>query len=74
MAWLEDSISIYRTSNFTVRDGVIENNNAPTGVCMMFEGSQSGVQGGLVEDVELRGCGQGFSGYPMTDLTFRNNI
>ena len=26
-----------------------------------------------MEDVELRGCGQSFSGYPMTDLTFRNN-
>ena len=39
IAWLEDSISIYRSSNFTVKNGVIENNNAPQGVCLMFEGS-----------------------------------
>ena len=31
------------------------------------------MSGGLVTDVEARGCGQCFSGYPMTDLTFRGN-
>ena len=40
IAWQEDSFSVYRSSNFTVRDGVIHNNNAPTGMCLMFEGSK----------------------------------
>ena len=73
VAWPEDTISLWRTSDFRVNDGVIENNNAPTGVCLMFEGSKDGVSGGLVTDVEARGCGQCFSGYPMTDLTFSGN-
>ena len=68
VAWPEDSISIYRSSNVEVTNGVIEGSNAPTGICLMFEGSDPDVHGGLIENVEARYCQGCFSGYPITDL------
>ena len=56
ISWPEDSISIYRSSNVEVTNGVIEGSNAPTGICLMFEGSKTDVHGGLIENVEARYC------------------
>ena len=43
IAWPEDSISIYRSSDVPVTNGVVDSSNAPTGICVMFEGSAIGV-------------------------------
>jgi len=55
-SWTEDSISTWRSSNTVMRNGVVDGNNAETGICVMFEGSQSDIQGGLVQAVEARHC------------------
>lgn len=36
-AWPEDSISMWRSANTTVQDGLIAGSNAVTGVGLMFE-------------------------------------
>ena len=72
IAWPEDSISIYRSSDVLVSDGVIEGSNAPTGICLMFEGSDPDVHNGTIENVEARYCQGCFSGYPIDGLTERN--
>lgn len=56
VSWVEDSISIYRSSNVIVEDGVIDGNNANTGICLMFEGSETGVGNGRIENVEAIHC------------------
>ena len=56
IAWPEDSISIYRSSDVPVTNGVVEGSNAPTGICVMFEGSATGVSNGRIENVEARYC------------------
>jgi len=45
-AWTEDSISVWRSSNATLRNGLVDGNNSPTGVGVMFEGdSQEAAEG-----------------------------
>ena len=56
IAWPEDSISLYRSSDIEVTNGVVEGSNAPTGICVMFEGSDPNATGGLIENVEARYC------------------
>ena len=73
IAWPEDSISIYRSSDVPVTNGVVEGSNAPTGICLMFEGSATGVSNGRIENVEARYCQGCFSGYPIEGLYQRNN-
>ena len=73
IAWPEDSISIYRSSDVPVTNGVIEGSNAPTGICLMYEGSATGVSNGRIENVEARYCQGCFSGYPIEGLYQRNN-
>lgn len=68
-----DSISLWRSSNVDVRNGVVDGNNAHNGICVMFESSESSVYGGHLENVEARNCQGCFSGYPATDLTMINN-
>ena len=40
----------------------------------MFEGSEEGTHGGLIENVEARHCQGCFSGYPIVDLVKRINF
>ena len=48
IAWPEDSMSAYRSNNLVMKNGVVEGSNAPTGWCLMFEGSNEGNVGGLI--------------------------
>ena len=72
-SWGQDGINIWRTSDFTVKNGVVENVVTPHGVCMMFEGSDENVSGGSLTNVEARGCRTCFSGYPQKGLVMQNN-
>ena len=74
IAWPEDSISMYRSSDMSVTNGVVEGSNAPTGICVMYEGSDPDAAGGLIENVEARYCQGCFSGFPIRDLVQRNNV
>jgi hypothetical protein len=67
-SWPEDSISAWHSSNVTIRNGVVDGSNAPTGICIMFEGSSEDSKGGIIENVEARNCGGCFSGYPQKGL------
>ena len=55
-AWTGDTVSMWRSSNATVANGIVDGNNAPNGICVMFEGSDHAVHGGLIENVEARNC------------------
>ena len=68
VAWPEDSISAYRSSDVEITNGVVEGSNAPTGICVMYEGSSHEAQGGLIQNVEARYCQGCFSGYPISGL------
>ncbi|HEX5754670.1 MAG TPA: FG-GAP-like repeat-containing protein [Archangium sp.] len=71
-SWPEDNISVFQSSRVTVRRGVVDGNNSPSGVGVMFELSDGVGSGGLCEDVEAVRQGNGcFSGYPARGVTFR---
>ena len=36
-SWVEDVVSVWRSAHCTVRDGLIDGNNSPSGVGVMFE-------------------------------------
>lgn len=60
-SWPEDSVNVYQSSNVTIRNGLIDGNNSPTGVGVIFDG---GTASGLVEDVDALRMGNGcFSNY-----------
>jgi hypothetical protein len=63
---------MWRSSNVEIRNGVVDGNNANNGICVMFEGSEESVHGGLVENVEARNCQGCFSGYPANGLVMRD--
>lgn len=68
VAWTEDNVSLYYSDDCVVRRGLLDGNNSPSGVGVMFEGSRNG----LVEDVDTVAQGNGsFSAYPGHDITFR---
>lgn len=70
-SWTEDNISVYHSANVTVRRGLVEGNNSPTGDGVMFEARPSD-WGGLCEDVDAVRQGNGnFAGYPAFGVTFR---
>ena len=73
-SWTEDTISAYRSSNVTIRNGVVDGNNAMTGIGVMYEGSSKETHGGLTENVEVRHAMGCFSGYPSNGLVMRNNV
>ena len=60
-SWTEDAISAWRSSDVTIRQGIVDGNNSPHGIGVMFEGSESATHGGLVEDVDAihQGGGRG---------------
>jgi hypothetical protein len=71
-SWTEDNLSLYRSSNVTVRRGLIDGNNSPTGVGVMYEQDDPTKHGGLCEDVDAVDMGDGcFSAYGGNNITFR---
>jgi Right handed beta helix region len=68
VAWTADNVSIYFSDGCIVRRGLLEGNNGPWSVGIMFENSHNG----LVEDVDTTAQGNGsFGVYPGTNVTFR---
>ena len=64
---VEDNVSIIDSPNVTIANGVIDGNNSPSGVGVMFEGDS---QGGHVENVDVIHMGNGgFSSYS-DDVSF----
>jgi len=60
-SWPEDNVNIYQSLGVTVRRGVIDGNNSPSGVGVIFDGDNAT---GLVEDVDALRMGNGcFSNY-----------
>jgi hypothetical protein len=63
-----DNISIYYSDHCVIRRGLLDGNNSPWSVGVMFEYSRYG----LVEDVDTVAQGNGsFSAYPGHEITFR---
>ena len=61
VAWTEDNISVYQSPNVTIQNGVIDGNNSPSGVGVMFE---EGSTGSLASHVDTIHMGNGaFSAY-----------
>ena len=59
-------------SRVTIRRGVVDGNNSPSGVGIMFEQSDGVTSGGLCEDVDAVHQGNGcFFAYPARNITFR---
>ena len=73
ISWTGDSMNMWRSSEVTISNGLINGSNAPTGMCIMFEGSDPAVHGGLIENVEAINCLGCFSGYPANGLR-QNNV
>jgi len=70
-SWTEDSISIYRSSNSTVRRGLVDGNDSPSGVGVMIEQDDITKSDGLVEDVDAVHMGDGcFSAYGARNIRF----
>lgn len=69
-AWPEDNVNVYKSNEATIRRGLIDGNNSPSGVGVIFDG---GTSTGLVEDVDTVRMGNGcFSAYAGgNDVTFR---
>ena len=70
-SWVEDTISAWRSSNVVIKHGLIDGNNANTGICLMYEGSSHETHGGLFEDIDAVHCQGCFSGYPSNGLVMR---
>ena len=79
-SWVEDNVSVYQSSDVVVRRGLVDGNNSPSGVGIMFEQDAGTSRGGLCEDVDAVRMGNGcFSAYPGRGVTFvrtrcRDNI
>lgn len=64
-SWPEDNVNAYKSKNITVRRGLVDGNNSPSGVGVIFDGDTSE---GLVEDVDAVRMGNGcFSAYAGAD-------
>jgi hypothetical protein len=72
VAWTEDNVNSWHSSNTKIRRGLVDGNNSPSGVGVIFEHS-SVANGGLVEDVDAVRMGNGcFSAADAHNVTFRN--
>jgi len=77
-SWTEDNISVYQSNNVTVRNGLIDGNNSPSGDGVMFESGGSRVTGqtitaGRVEDVDTVHQGNGcFGAWAASGVVFHN--
>jgi hypothetical protein len=57
----EDNVNVYHSNNVTIENGVIDGNNSPSGVGVLFEGDSGG---GVVRNVDVvRQSSGGFSSY-----------
>jgi pectate lyase len=57
----EDNINVYHSNNVTIENGVVDGNNSPSGVGVLFEGDSGG---GIVRNVDVvRQSNGGFSSY-----------
>jgi hypothetical protein len=73
VAWTEDNVNTWHSSNITVRRGLIDGNNSPSGIGVIFEHDNGRWTGGLVEDVDAIRMGNGcFSAADANNVTFRN--
>lgn len=74
--WTEDNVSIYQSDGCIVRRGLLDGNNSPSGVGVMFEDAVEG----LGQDIDAVRMGNGaFFAYPGTNITYqrtraKNNI
>jgi hypothetical protein len=60
-SWPEDDVNAYRSKNMTIRRGLVDGDNSPSGVGVIFDNTGSY---GLVEDVDAVRMGNGcFSDY-----------
>jgi hypothetical protein len=60
-SWPEDNVNVYKSMDATIRRGLVDGNNSPSGVGVIFDGDTST---GLVEDVDAIRMGNGcFSNY-----------
>jgi hypothetical protein len=67
-SYVEDNISVYKSPNVEVRNGLVDGNNAPNGTGVMFEESDDG----LCEDVLTAHMGNGaFTAAGSQNCTFR---
>lgn len=70
-SWTEDSVSLWRSSNFTVRRGLVDGSNSPSGVGVMVEQDDPSRSDGVVEDVDAVRMGDGcFSAYGGKHIRF----
>ncbi len=69
-SWPEDNVNVYQSSGVEIRRGLIDGNNSPSGVGVIFDG---GMALGVVEDVDAIRMGNGcFSDYAGSDgVVFR---
>lgn len=69
-SWPEDNVNIYQSVDVTIRRGLVDGNNSPSGVGVIFDGD---LALGLVEDVDAIRMGNGcFSDYAGSDgVVFR---
>ena len=69
-SWTEDSISVWRSAHVRVSNGLIDGNNSPTGVGIIFENDDAHSTGGSIHNVDAIHMGNGcFSGYPARELS-----
>lgn len=55
-SWPEDNVNIYQSADVTVRRGLVDGNNSPSGVGVIFDGETGS---GTVEDVDAVHMGNG---------------
>lgn len=68
-SWVEDSISVWRSARVRVSNGLLDGNNSPTGVGVMFENDDAQALGGAIDSVDAIHMGNGcFSAWPARDL------
>ena len=76
ISFTEDNINVFESTNVTVRRGLIDGNNSPSGDGVMFECgdmTHAYMSEGLVEDVDAINQGNGcFGGWGVSNLVFRN--
>lgn len=69
-SWPEDNVNVYQSNDVQIRRGLVDGNNSPSGVGVIFDGDQAL---GVVEDVDAVRMGNGcFSDYAGSDgVVFR---
>ena len=61
---------MWRSAHVRISNGLIDGNNSPTGVGLIFENDDAHSLGGVIENVDAIHMGNGcFSGYPARFLT-----